>query len=73
VFIERLGWAACVQRYDRSHPFFYLDPPYWGIEGYDVPFGLEQYDRMAELLRSMKGKAVVSVNDIRRCEKPSLA
>ncbi|QRY30540.1 DNA adenine methylase [Variovorax sp. PDNC026] len=63
VTIERLDWAACVERYDRSHTLFYLDPPYWGTVGYDVPFGLEQYDRMAELLKSMKGKAVVSVND----------
>ena len=64
VTIERLDWAACVERYDRSHTLFYLDPPYWGTTGYDVPFGLEQYDRMAELLKSMKGRAVVSVNDL---------
>ncbi|SDX47277.1 DNA adenine methylase [Variovorax sp. YR634] len=64
VTIERLDWAACVERYDRSHTLFYLDPPYWGTEGYDVPFALEQYGRMAELLKTMKGKAVVSVNDI---------
>lgn len=64
VTIERLDWAACVERYDRSHTLFYLDPPYWGTEGYDVPFALEQYDNMAELLKTMKGKGVVSVNDI---------
>lgn len=64
VTIERLDWAACVERYDRPHTLFYLDPPYWGTEGYDVPFGLEHYDRMAALLRSMEGKAVVSVNDV---------
>lgn len=64
VTIERLDWAACVERYDRSHTLFYLDPPYWGTEGYEVPFGIEQYGRMAALLKSMKGKAVVSVNDL---------
>lgn len=64
VFIEHLDWANCIERYDRPHTLFYLDPPYWGTEGYGVDFGLEQYDRMAELLRSMKGKAAVSVNDI---------
>lgn len=62
--IERLDWAECLERYDREHTLFYLDPPYWGTEGYGVEFGLDQYTRMAELLRSMKGKAVVSVNDI---------
>lgn len=64
VFIENLEWARCVAKYDRPHTLFYLDPPYWGTVGYGVDFGLEQYDRMAELLATMKGKAVVSVNDI---------
>lgn len=64
VFIEHLEWSACVARYDRPHSLFYLDPPYWGTEGYGVPFGLEQYDQMAELMSTMKGKAVASVNDI---------
>ncbi len=64
VFVERLEWSACVEKYDRSHSLIYMDPPYWGTEGYGVGFGLDQYDRMATLMGSMKGKAVVSVNDI---------
>lgn len=64
VTVEHLDWGACVERYDRPHSLFYLDPPYWGTEGYGVPFGLEQYERMAELMRSMQGQAIVSVNDI---------
>lgn len=64
VTIEHLDWAECVRRYDRAHTLFYMDPPYWGTEGYDVTFGLEQYERMAELMRTMRGKAIVSVNDI---------
>lgn len=64
VFIEHLDWAKCIERYDRPHTLFYLDPPYWGTEGYGVEFGLEQYDRMADLLRTINGKAAVSVNDI---------
>lgn len=64
VTIEQLDWADCIARYDRPHTLFYLDPPYFSTAGYGLEFGLEQYDRMADLLRSMKGKAVVSVNDI---------
>jgi DNA adenine methylase len=64
VFIEHLSWATCLTRYDRPHSLFYMDPPYYGTEGYGVDFGLEQYDEMAALMGSMKGKAVVSVNDI---------
>lgn len=64
VTIEQLPWAQCVERYDRPHTLFYLDPPYWGTTGYGVEFDLAEYDRLAQLLASMKGKAVVSVNDI---------
>jgi len=62
-YIENLDWAACIERYDRPHTFFYLDPPYWETEGYGVDFGLEQYEKMAEMLRGLKGKAIVSLND----------
>lgn len=64
VVIENRPWDDILARYDRPHTFFYLDPPYWGTEGYGVEFGLEQYDRMAELARTLKGKALISVNDI---------
>lgn len=64
VTIERVNWVNCVERYDRPHTLFYFDPPYWGTEGYGVEFGLDQYDRMADLARSIRGKMVISVNDI---------
>lgn len=64
VVIEHMDWAACMERYDRTHTLFYCDPPYWGTEGYGVDFDLAQYAHMASLLRSIKGKAIVSVNDI---------
>lgn len=62
--VEHLPWDNCVTRYDRPHTLFYCDPPYWGTEGYGVGFGLDQYNHMAELARSIKGRMVISVNDI---------
>lgn len=62
-YVEQLDWAACIDRYDRPHTLFYLDPPYWQTEGYGVPFGWEQYERMAERLARLQGKAVLSIND----------
>ncbi|EAM8229286.1 DNA adenine methylase [Salmonella enterica] len=62
--IEHLNWHQCIERYDRPHTLFYCDPPYWGTEGYGVAFGLENYDHMAELTRRIKGKMIISVNDI---------
>lgn len=62
-YIENLDWAACIKRYDRPHTLFYLDPPYWETAGYGVPFEFDQYELMASLMREMKGKAILSIND----------
>lgn len=62
--IEHLPWQSCITRYDRPHTLFYLDPPYWDTEGYGVDFGLDNYCEMAALARSIKGRMVISVNDI---------
>lgn len=62
-FIENLDWYKLMLKYDRPHTFFYLDPPYWETEGYGVDFGIEQYERMAALLKNISGKAIISLND----------
>lgn len=69
-YIERLDWKECIRRYDRPHSFFYLDPPYWQTEGYGVEFPFEEYQAMAKIMREIKGKALLSINDhpqIREC------
>jgi len=63
VFIEHLSWDDCVKRYDRPHTLFYLDPPYWETTGYGESFPFVEYEKMAELMRTMQGKAVLSIND----------
>lgn len=63
VTIEHLDWAQCVERYDAPHTLMFIDPPYWETEGYGVEFGLEQYERLAEIMGSMQGRAVLTVND----------
>lgn len=62
--IEHLSWLECIEKYDRPHTLFYLDPPYWGTQGYGVEFGLEQYDAIASMARRIKGNMIISVNDI---------
>lgn len=61
--IELLAWNDCIERYDREHSFFYLDPPYLDTAGYGNDFDLEQYHMMAELMSDMKGNAMLSIND----------
>lgn len=62
-YIERLHWLDCVKRYDRPHTFHYMDPPYWQTEGYGVDFSFSEYEAMADCMRGLRGKALVSIND----------
>lgn len=68
-YIEHLDWVECIKRYDRPGTLFYLDPPYHGTAGYGGDFGLEQYDAMAELARTIQGRMIISVNDIPEMRK----
>ncbi len=61
--VENLPWDRVVEKYDRPHTLFYLDPPYWETEGYGVEFGLEHYERMADLAASVEGSMLISLND----------
>jgi DNA adenine methylase len=63
VCVEKLSWQECINRYDRPHTFFYLDPPYWQVQGYGVPFEFGQYEQIAEIMRTCRGKAMLSIND----------
>lgn len=40
-----------------------MDPPYWQTEGYGVPFPLEEYHKLADAMRSMKGSSILTIND----------
>ncbi len=65
VTIERLPWADFIRRYDRPGTLFYLDPPYYGSEddyGRDM-FGRGEFEAMAEQLRGVRGRFVLSLND----------
>lgn len=63
VIVEHLPWHDCLQRYDRPDTLFYLDPPYWQTEGYGVDFPWPEYERLAEAMRAMQGRAILSIND----------
>lgn len=63
VTIECLPWRECIERYDTPGTLFFLDPPYWKVAGYGVQFGREQYDGLAAAMRTMQGKAVLTIND----------
>lgn len=63
VTIENLPWEKCIERYDRPHTLFLLDPPYWQLAGYGVPFPLAEYRRLREVIAGITGKAILTIND----------
>jgi DNA adenine methylase len=66
VVIECLSYADFIERYDRPETLFYLDPPYWGTESYygKELFSREDFARLAEQLAGIKGRFVLSINDV---------
>lgn len=66
VFVENLPYETVLTRFDKSGTLFYIDPPYWGCEG---DYGRDIFDRndfskLASLLASLKGKFILSLNDV---------
>jgi len=63
VYVENLDFADCIGRYDRGHTIFYCDPPYLDAAGYKGKFTLDDHKRLAESLKSLKGKFLLTIND----------
>ena len=65
VTIECLPYGEFIARYDHREALFYLDPPYWGGEDDYGPevFTPGDFDRMATMLRGLKGAFLLSIND----------
>ncbi len=66
VVIECLDWSAFIPRYDSPETLFYLDPPYWGCEDDygKAMFERADFQRMAGLLGTIKGRFILSLNDL---------
>ena len=64
VQIENLPYEEVLRRYDRPATFFYLDPPYYGRKLYRYNFEPADFERLAERLRTLRGKFILSLNDI---------
>ena len=65
VYIENKGYEDLIASFDRPDTFFYLDPPYYGCENYygDGIFAREDFGKLGAILRGLKGKFILSIND----------
>ncbi|WP_309399975.1 DNA adenine methylase [Cerasicoccus maritimus] len=62
--IEHLDACECIRRYDSETTFFYIDPPYWDCEKmYAVQFSKDDFLKLRNALREVKGKFILSLND----------
>jgi DNA adenine methylase len=64
VRIESLPYEQILERYDRPTTLFYLDPPYFGRKLYNYNFEPEDFAKLAERLKALQGKFVLSLNDV---------
>lgn len=65
VTVTCLDFSDFIRRIDHPDTLFYLDPPYWGCEGYygrDL-FSRERFEDMAAQLAGIKGRFIMSLND----------
>jgi DNA adenine methylase len=65
VVIENLTWESCIARYDRPGTFFFVDPPYLGLAGYEAGgrWEVPDFERLAATLAGIQGKALLTIND----------
>lgn len=65
VVIENLPFQDFIPRYDREGVLFYFDPPYFGCEDDygKAMFASSDFEVLASLLRGLKGKFILSIND----------
>lgn len=64
VVVDSLGWRAFIERWDRPYALFFIDPPYYGVEGYYGPlFGREEFEEMSGVLKGLQGRFIMTLND----------
>jgi DNA adenine methylase len=65
VTVENLPYWKFIERYDRQHTLFYVDPPYFGCEDYygEGLFSRDDFQRLRDLLACIEGRFLMSIND----------
>lgn len=64
VYVFSEDFEKLIQRVDRTTTFFYCDPPYFLAKGcYEHEFDAEDHIRLANALKTLKGKFLLSYDD----------
>jgi DNA adenine methylase len=62
--LECLPYEKILAKCDRPTTFFYLDPPYFNRPYYKFNFSEKDYIEMAKQLKKIKGRFLLSLNDV---------
>lgn len=63
-YIDSLDFERCIRLWDTEETVFFADPPYVGCEDfYAATFTGEDHERLARVLRSIRGRALVTYYD----------
>lgn len=64
VQIDHLDFQECLERYDGSSTFLFVDPPYYGTTDYRVgSFTLNDHKTLANILRDAKSNWLLTIGD----------
>lgn len=70
---ECLDFEAHINKYDSEETLFYLDPPYFSTEDQyyrgGINFGRQGHQRLADVLKNIKGKFILSYYDFDGLDK----
>ena len=69
VQIECESYEKVIKKFDRPTTLFYCDPPYWGRKLYRHNFGEADFRKLAATLGTIRGKFVLSLNDVPEVRK----
>jgi len=69
VYIENADFEEIIKRYDRPYTVFFCDPPYLGTSGYKDSFTNDDHRRLAETLKGLQGKFLLTINDCQAARK----
>lgn len=66
VVVENMEFEKAIGFYDSPQTLFYADPPYPGHHAYRVKFSEQDFDRLVESLRGIRGKMLLSISEEHR-------
>jgi DNA adenine methylase len=69
VQVECLPYQSVIEKYDTPKTFFFCDPPYYKKPIYKFNFSHEDYVQLEKQLSSIKGKFLLTLNDVPEIRK----